>query len=53
MVAQFLAHGFAGVVKEWLGDPEVTREDLVDAAVACAPAWWASAGQDLDAGTWA
>lgn len=41
VVAQFLAHGFAGAIKAWLGDPSVTKEDLVDAALACAPAWWA------------
>ncbi|WBB59370.1 TetR/AcrR family transcriptional regulator [Streptomyces sp. WMMC500] len=49
VVAQFLAHGFAGAVKAWLGDPDVTREDLVEAAVACAPAWWAPAGGGPDA----
>ena len=43
VTAQFLANGFAGAIKAWLGDPEVTKEDLVDAAVACAPAWWAAA----------
>ncbi|WP_327431276.1 TetR/AcrR family transcriptional regulator [Streptomyces sp. NBC_01236] len=50
VVAQFLAHGFAGAVKAWLSDPDVTREDLVDATVACAPGWWASAGEARDAG---
>jgi AcrR family transcriptional regulator len=44
VVAQFLAHGFTGAIKTWLADPDVTREDLVDAVVACAPAWWAAAG---------
>ncbi|MFE4254043.1 hypothetical protein ACFRU3_31935 [Streptomyces sp. NPDC056910] len=38
VVAQFLAHGLFGAVKAWLSDPTVTRDDLIDAAVACAPA---------------
>jgi hypothetical protein len=40
VVAQFLAHGFAGAIKAWLTDTSVTKGDLVDAAVACAPVWW-------------
>ena len=40
VVAHFVAHGFAGAIKAWLGDDAVTKEDLIDAAVACAPAWW-------------
>ena len=40
IIAQFLAHGFAGAIRAWLGDDSVTKADLVDAAVACAPAWW-------------
>jgi AcrR family transcriptional regulator len=40
VVAQFLAHGFAGAIKAWLRDPSVTKEALIDAAMACAPAWW-------------
>ncbi|MFI6405392.1 TetR/AcrR family transcriptional regulator [Streptomyces sp. NPDC050548] len=40
IVAQFLAHGFAGAIRAWLEDPAVTKDDMVDAAVACAPAWW-------------
>jgi AcrR family transcriptional regulator len=40
VVAQFVAHGFAGAIKAWLSDDSVTRTDLVDAAVACAPVWW-------------
>ena len=40
VIAQFVAHGFAGAIKAWLGDDSVTRTDLVDAAVACAPVWW-------------
>ncbi|MFF4309396.1 TetR/AcrR family transcriptional regulator [Streptomyces sp. 900105755] len=42
VVAQFMAHGFAGAIKAWLDDPSVTKDDMVDAAVACAPAWWTS-----------
>ncbi|MFA3843126.1 hypothetical protein [Streptomyces aureus] len=51
MVAQFLAHGFFGAVKAWLSDPTVTRDDLIDAAVACTPAWWTSASQRRDIDT--
>jgi AcrR family transcriptional regulator len=40
VVAQFVAHGFAGAIKAWLGDYSVTKGDLVEAAVACAPVWW-------------
>jgi AcrR family transcriptional regulator len=40
VMAQFVAHGFAGAIKAWLGDHSVTKTDLVEAAVACAPAWW-------------
>ena len=40
VVAEFVANGFAGAIKAWLGDDAVTKEDLVDAAFACAPAWW-------------
>jgi AcrR family transcriptional regulator len=40
VMAQFVAHGFAGAIKAWLGDRSVTKMDLVEAAVACAPAWW-------------
>lgn len=40
VLAQFLAHGFAGAIKAWLSDPSVTKADLVEASVACAPAWW-------------
>ncbi len=45
VIAQFMAHGFAGAIRAWLDDPSVTKEDLVDAAVACAPAWWATDGK--------
>ncbi|HEX4657245.1 MAG TPA: TetR/AcrR family transcriptional regulator [Streptosporangiaceae bacterium] len=40
VIAQFVAHGFAGAIKAWLSHDSVTKSDLVDAAVACAPAWW-------------
>jgi AcrR family transcriptional regulator len=40
VLAQFVAHGFAGAIKAWLSDKSVTKDDLVDGAVACAPAWW-------------
>ncbi|MBK3577186.1 TetR/AcrR family transcriptional regulator [Streptomyces sp. MBT65] len=45
MIAQFMAHGFAGAIRAWLNDPSVTKDDMVDAAVACAPAWWAADGR--------
>ncbi|MFC8520586.1 TetR/AcrR family transcriptional regulator [Streptomyces sp. NPDC057257] len=41
VIAQFMAHGFAGAIRAWLSDPSVTKDDMVDAAVACAPVWWA------------
>ncbi|WP_247196530.1 hypothetical protein [Streptomyces sp. GESEQ-35] len=41
VIAQFLAHGFPGAIRAWLSDPSITKDNLVDAAVACAPAWWA------------
>ena len=40
VIAQFIAHGFAGAIKAWLSDDSVTKTDLVEAAVACAPVWW-------------
>jgi AcrR family transcriptional regulator len=40
VIAQFVAHGFAGAIKAWLSDNSVKKGDLVDAAVACAPVWW-------------
>ena len=40
VIAQFAAHGFAGAIKAWLSDDSVTKTDLVEAAVACAPVWW-------------
>jgi AcrR family transcriptional regulator len=42
VIAQFVAHGFAGAIKAWLSDDSVTKEGLVEAAIACAPAWWSS-----------
>jgi hypothetical protein len=39
IMAQFLAHGFAGPIKEWLGNDSLTKQDLIDAAVACTPVW--------------
>lgn len=44
VIAQFMARGFAGAIRAWLDDPSVTKADLVDAAVACAPVWWAADG---------
>jgi AcrR family transcriptional regulator len=40
VMAQFVAYGFAGAIKAWLSEHAVTKDDLVDAAVACAPVWW-------------
>jgi AcrR family transcriptional regulator len=40
VMAHFVAHGFAGAIKAWLSDHSVTKTDLVEAAVACAPVWW-------------
>ncbi|HUE61411.1 MAG TPA: TetR/AcrR family transcriptional regulator [Acidimicrobiales bacterium] len=40
VIAQFVAHGFAGAIKAWLSDTSVTKEALIDAAVASAPVWW-------------
>jgi hypothetical protein len=40
VIAQFVAHGFAGAIKAWLSGDSVTRTDLVEAAIACAPVWW-------------
>jgi AcrR family transcriptional regulator len=40
VVAEFVANGFAGAIKAWLSDDTVTKEDLIHAAFACAPAWW-------------
>ena len=40
IVASFMANGFAGAITAWLADDAVTKDDLVDAATACAPIWW-------------
>jgi AcrR family transcriptional regulator len=40
VMAQFVAHGFAGAIKAWLSNGSVAKADLVDAALACAPSWW-------------
>jgi AcrR family transcriptional regulator len=48
VIAQFLAHGFTGAIKAWLSDPAVTKDDLVGAAIACAPAWWAACAAASD-----
>ena len=40
VIARFVAHGFAGAIKAWLRDSSVTKADLIDASVACAPPWW-------------
>jgi AcrR family transcriptional regulator len=40
VIAHFVAHGFAGAIKAWLGRNSATKGDLVDAAFACAPVWW-------------
>ena len=40
IAAQFLAHGFAGAIAAWLRDESLSRDDLLDAVVACAPSWW-------------
>jgi AcrR family transcriptional regulator len=40
VMAQFVAHGFAGAIWAWLKDSSVTKDDLVSATAACAPVWW-------------
>jgi AcrR family transcriptional regulator len=40
VIAQFVAHGFAGAIKAWLHDDSVTKTELVEASIACAPVWW-------------
>jgi AcrR family transcriptional regulator len=40
VMAKFLAHGFAGAIRAWLSDSSVTKDDMISAAEACAPAWW-------------
>lgn len=31
VIAQFVAHGFAGAIKAWLRDDSVTKTDLIEA----------------------
>jgi AcrR family transcriptional regulator len=40
VISQFVSHGFAGAIKAWLDDDSVTKQDLIAAAIACAPSWW-------------
>jgi AcrR family transcriptional regulator len=40
LMAQFVSHGFAGAIRAWLADGGLNTDELVDAVVACAPAWW-------------
>ena len=40
IMAAFVAHGFAGAIEAWLRDDTASKEDLIRAAVACAPTWW-------------
>jgi AcrR family transcriptional regulator len=40
VIAAFMANGFAGAIAAWLADDTVTKDDLVAAAIACAPVWW-------------
>lgn len=40
VIVQYVSHGFAGAIKAWLTDDSVTKRDLVEAAIACAPPWW-------------
>ena len=40
VIAQFVAYRFAGAIKAWLSGDSVTKTDLIEAAVACAPIWW-------------
>jgi hypothetical protein len=40
IMAAFVAHGFAGAIEAWLRDDTGSKEDLIRAAVACAPTWW-------------
>jgi hypothetical protein len=39
VIAQFVAHGFAGAIKAWLSDDAVTKANLVR-ALSGAPVWW-------------
>jgi AcrR family transcriptional regulator len=40
IITRFVAHGFAGAIRAWLSDETLTKTDLVDATVSCAPVWW-------------
>ena len=40
VMAQFVAHGFAGAIRAWLSDASVTKDNLISATAACAPVWW-------------
>jgi AcrR family transcriptional regulator len=40
VMAHFVAHGFAGAIRAWLSNTSVTKVELVEATVACAPIWW-------------
>lgn len=40
VMAQFVAHGFAGAIRAWLSDSSVTEDDLIYSTAACAPVWW-------------
>jgi len=40
VIAQFMAHGFAGAIKAWLSGGTVKKDNLISAAAACAPVWW-------------
>ena len=40
VIAAFMAKGFVGAIEAWIRDDTLTKQDLVDAAAACAPIWW-------------
>jgi AcrR family transcriptional regulator len=40
LIAQFVSHGFAGAIEAWLAAGDLSTDQLVDAVVASAPAWW-------------
>jgi AcrR family transcriptional regulator len=40
VMAQFVAHGFAGAIRAWMSDSSVTKADLIYSTAACAPVWW-------------
>lgn len=43
-----ITDAFAGAIRAWLGDPPVSKGDLVAAAVACAPACRAAVAERSD-----